>query len=263
MTNKYLMREDAPLDEKTWAAMDRTMVDAAKSVLTGRKILDIEGPYGFGLKAIPLQDCVGDGGVITSEMLSLNLIQTTFSIGKRDLAAYEKDGVYLNLEGLACAATECARLEDALIFQGPTGKDGLMTMEDSGSLDLSSWKAVGKAADDVIQAITSMDQAGFHGPYIMALSPSRFNLLFRRYPQGGTELEHLNDIVGGKVVKAPILESGGILLAMGRQFASIILGADMQVGFIGPVGESLEFTISESLACLVREPGAICVLREK
>ena len=263
MANKYLMREDSPLEEKTWAVLDGTMVEAAKSVLTGRKILDIEGPYGFGLKAIPLQDCIGDGGVIISDMLPLNLIQTTFSVGKRDLAAYERDNLFLNLEEIACAAMECARLEDALIFQGPTGKDGLMTMEDSGSVNLSSWKQVGKAADDIIQSITALDQVGFHGPYCMALSPSRYNLLFRRYPQGGTELEHLQEMVAGGIFKAPILDSGGVILAMGRQFASIILGMDMQVGFIGPVGESLEFTISESLALMVREPGAICVLREK
>jgi hypothetical protein len=35
----------------------------------------------------------------------------------------------------------------------------------------------------------------------------------------------------------------------------------MSVGFIGPVGENLEFSISESLALLVREPKAICVMK--
>jgi hypothetical protein len=35
----------------------------------------------------------------------------------------------------------------------------------------------------------------------------------------------------------------------------------MSVGFVGPVGESLEFTLSESLALLIREPKAICVLK--
>jgi hypothetical protein len=37
----------------------------------------------------------------------------------------------------------------------------------------------------------------------------------------------------------------------------------MTTGFVGPVGDSLEFSISESLALLVREPASICVLREK
>jgi uncharacterized linocin/CFP29 family protein len=63
------------------------------------------------------------------------------------------------------------------------------------------------------------------------------------------------------VFKAPILDSGGILLASGRQYAAIVLGQDMSVGFIGPVGENLEFSISESLALLIRQPKAICALK--
>jgi uncharacterized linocin/CFP29 family protein len=67
------------------------------------------------------------------------------------------------------------------------------------------------------------------------------------------------------VMRGAYLETSalGVLMASGKQFASIILGEDMQVGFIGPVGENLEFTISETLALLVKEPGAICVLKEK
>jgi uncharacterized linocin/CFP29 family protein len=263
MSHRYLLRGDAPLEDKTWDLLDTTMMGAARSFLTGRKMLSLEGPYGFGLKAIPLQDCIGDGGVLSSCVLSIPLIQTSFSLGRRDIAAYESDGLYLNAEVVACAAIDLARLEDAIIFQGSTGKNGLMTLEDSGIFTLSSWNTVGKAADDVIKAITALDDAGFHGPYTMALNPARYNLLFRRYPQGGTELEHIAGMMTEGVFKAPILDSGGLILAAGRQYCTIALGQDMQVGYIGPVAENLEFTISESLALIVREPCSICVLKEK
>ena len=97
----------------------------------------------------------------------------------------------------------------------------------------------------------------------MALAPSRYNLLFRRYPQGGTELEHIGVAVTDGIFKAPGLDSGGVLLASGKQYASIIMGQDMSVGFIGPVGGDLEFSVSETLALMVRQPAAICVLKEK
>ncbi|MDD1679520.1 MAG: bacteriocin family protein [Methanomicrobiales archaeon] len=263
MPHRYLLRGDAPLEEKTWNLLDSTMMGAAKSFLSGRKMLVIEGPYGYSLKAIPLEDCMGDGGVITSCVLPVDLIQTTFSLSRRDLAAYERDGLYLNADVVACAAIDLARLEDAIIFQGSTGKNGLMTVEGSGTYTLSSWNTVGKAADDIIRAITALDEAGFHGPYTMALNPARYNLLLRRYPQGGTELEHIREMATEGVFKAPIIDSGGVILAAGQQYRSLILGQDMRVGFIGPVAENLEFTISESLALLVREPCAICVLKEK
>ena len=67
----------------------------------------------------------------------------------------------------------------------------------------------------------------------------------------------------GGVFKAPVLKTGGVLLATGKQYASIVIGQDMTTGFVGPVGDSLEFSISESLALLVRDPASICVLRER
>ena len=51
-------------------------------------------------------------------------------------------------------------------------------------------------------------------------------------------------------------------LASGRQFATIVIGQDMTVGFTGPADENLEFTVSESLVPFIREPRALCVLKE-
>jgi len=262
MVNKYLAREEAPIGLETWKVLDGAMVEAATSVLAGRRLLHIEGPYGLGLKAVPLQDAKVEAGLIASPIIPVSLIETTFTLGKRDLAAYERDGVLLDTTVVAKAAIECACLEDALVFKGTPGVPGLLTIEGAKALELSPWDEVGTAAADIIKAVTTLDSAGFHGPYCLALAPERYNLLLRLYPRGPfTELEHVRTMVTDGVFKAPILESGGVLLASGRQFASIVLGQDMAVGFIGPVGEKLEFSVSENLALLIRQPRAICVLK--
>ncbi len=263
MVNKYLAREEAPIEPETWKVLDDTMVEAAKGVLTGRRLLHIEGPYGLGLKAVPLQDSEVEEGLIASPIIPLSLIELPFTLGKRDLAAYERDGVSLDTTEVAKAAIECARLEDTLVYNGMQGMPGLLTVEGSNRLELSPWDEVGTAAEDIIKAVTTLDGAGFHGPYSLAMAPDRYNLLLRLYPRGPfTELEHVRTMVTDGVYKAPILDSGGVLLGSGRQYASIVLGQDMTIGFIGPVGEKLEFSISESLALLVRQPQAICVLQE-
>jgi len=51
-------------------------------------------------------------------------------------------------------------------------------------------------------------------------------------------------------------------LASGRQYASIVVGQDMTIGFVGPAGDQIEFTISESLVPRIRQPQAICVLKD-
>jgi uncharacterized linocin/CFP29 family protein len=263
MANKYLAREDAPFGPETWEVLDATMKEAAKSQLVGRRLLHIEGPFGLGLKVVPLQDAEVEPGLVASEVLPVMLIQKAFTLGVRDLASYEREGITLDTSAVAEASIECARLEDDLIFNGKSHMPGLLTAEGSNGMKLSAWDEVGTAANDIIQAATTLDNAGFHGPYCLALAPERYNLLFRLYPRGpSSEMEHVKKMVTDGVFKAPILEGGGVLLASGRQFASIVLGQDMTVGFIGPTGEEIEFSISESLALRVRQPQAICVLKE-
>jgi uncharacterized linocin/CFP29 family protein len=262
MENNYLGREDAPIPPEIWKVLDSTMAEAAKSVLTGRRLLHLEGPYGLGLKAVPLPDGRAENGIVTSGFVPVSLIDKTFRLSKRDLASSEKNGMPVNSSAVATAAIETAMQEDSLIFHGTRGQPGLLSSKGASELKLSSWDAMGKAVEDVISAVTLLDKAGFHGPYSLALAPNRYNLLFRRYPQGGTELEYIEALVTEGVLKAPIMESGGVLMASGRQYAAIVLGQDMSLGFIGPAGsENLEFSLSESIALLVREPKAICVLK--
>lgn len=263
MPNKYLARENAPFGPETWELLDAAMVEAARNQLVGRRLLHVEGPFGLGLKIVPLQDVEVEPGLIATEFLPVMLLHKTFTLGVRDLASYEREGAALDTSPVAEAAIECARLEDELIFNGASLIPGLLTVEGSNEFELSSWDEVGTAAEDIIKALNILDGAGFHGPYSLALAPGRYNLLFRRYPRGNfSEMEHVRTMVTEGVFKAPVLKSGGVLLASGRQFASIVLGQDMAIGFIGPAGEKLEFSISESLVPLIRQPKAICVLRE-
>jgi uncharacterized linocin/CFP29 family protein len=206
MANKYLAREDAPFESTVWETLDTTMKEVAKSQLVGRRVLDTEGPYGLGLKAVPLSDQGIESGMIASQVLPVLFIQKPFTLGTRDIASYERDGLALDTGPVAEAALSCASLEDELIFRGALNMPGLLTVEGSNRVALSSWEEVGMAADNIIQAITHLDNAGFHGPYTLALAPARYNLLLRLYPRGKqSELEHIRTMASKGVFKAPIL----------------------------------------------------------
>jgi uncharacterized linocin/CFP29 family protein len=263
MTNKYLSRGDAPIEEKTWGKLDDIMLQAARSVLAGRRILNIDGPYGLGLKTVALSDPEITSAPVVSPVLPLALIYRGFTMSKRDLAAYEKDGIFLDTKAVAAAAIECAKLEDGLVFNGAKDVPGLLTSKGSSQIKLSSWDEVGTAATDIIKAVTELDNAGYHGPYALALAPYRYNLLLRQYPNGNlNELEHIKTIATEGVVKAPVLENGGVLIASGRQYAVVVIGQDLTVGFTGPVSERLEFSVSSTLVPYIKAPKSICVLKE-
>jgi uncharacterized linocin/CFP29 family protein len=86
MATDYLLRDEAPIGADVWTLLDQTMVGAARSQLSVRRLFEIEGPYGFGLKSIPLDDREVGEGVAISPCLPLAWLTTSFMLGRRDLA---------------------------------------------------------------------------------------------------------------------------------------------------------------------------------
>ena len=114
------------------------MAESAKGVLTGRKLLNIEGPYGLGLKVIPLQDGKEENGIITSNVVPMSLIHKTFTLSKRDLAASERDGMPINTSTVAMTAIDVAMQEDSLIFNGIAGVPGILSSK--GAAEFASFR---------------------------------------------------------------------------------------------------------------------------
>ncbi|MFW6189013.1 MAG: family 1 encapsulin nanocompartment shell protein [Planctomycetota bacterium] len=266
----FLHRDDAPFGDDVWEKIDEAVVGAAKSQLSARRLFHTEGPYGLGLKALPGADVVlteeddMTAAVEGSCVIPLAVVRKTFSLAIRDIAAYQKTGIPFNLRNAAHAAIACAKREDDILFNGSDdlGVAGLLNIGGTESAELGAWEEVGDALETVMCAANVLDDAGFHGPYALALSPDRYNLLFRRYERGPMiEIEHLKSLVTGGIVKAPALENGGMLIASGRQFCTVVLGQDLQAGFIGPADGVYEFDLAESVALRLKHPGSICVLK--
>ena len=118
-------------------------------------------------------DYAVEDGIIGSTAIPLTMIRTEFSLAKRDLAAYERDHLILDTTPVACAAMDAAAKEDRIIL-GLPGIPGLLNAEGAGSLTLTKWDKIGTAADQIIDAVTKLDAAGFHGPYSMALAPAQY-----------------------------------------------------------------------------------------
>jgi uncharacterized linocin/CFP29 family protein len=262
MANHYLGREGAPFGSETWDRLDAAMLGAARGELSGRRLLEIRGPFGLGLKDVPLADEDLGDGLTVGASLPLTLIHRSFSLPVRDLAAFEQEPSALNLGPLVAAALAVARAEDGLIFNGTSRTAGLFTSEGATRVKLSAWSKVGAAQGDLIEAASALDRAGFHGPYCLGLSPGRFNQLLRPLETGVVnELDLVKAVATEGVVKVPALADGAVLIAAGSQFAHLVLGQDMSLGFVGPTGGgALEFTISESLALRVLVPPAVCIV---
>jgi uncharacterized linocin/CFP29 family protein len=262
----YLNRQQAPFPEKVWREIDRAAVAAARDRLTARRFLPVEGPFGVGLTAI---ECGNDevyrqprpveAAAVMSRTQPVPMIRQIFRLSIRRIAAFIENGQPLDLAAAENAAEAVADREEELIYRGEADLQlgGLMTSEGHLEVPAGDWNAIDRALEDVLAAVTRLDEAGHRGPYAMVLEPALYNGLFRLYP--GTDvmqLEHLRGLCTRGIFKAPI--TGGVLID--PRAGTLIVGQDLQSGYVGQDGIHFQLYVSESVVLRLDDPEASCVL---
>jgi uncharacterized linocin/CFP29 family protein len=262
----YLNRGQAPFPASVWQAIDETAAQAARDRLTGRRFLDLEGPFGAGLTTIEVgnddycrQPGPDEAGAVMGRSISLPMLRKSFRLSIRRVAAHIENGQPLDLSPAQDAAEAVADREEEFIYRGqPTfGLSGLMTMEGRREVPGSDWSAPDRALQDVLAAATQLDNSGYRGPYALALSPALYNNLFRLFP--GTDvigLEHLRRLCTAGIYKAAI--DGGVLVD--TRVGVLILGQDLSAGYSSQDGVHYHLYLSESIVLRIDEPEAICVI---
>lgn len=260
----YLNREGAQFSAEVWDRIDEAVVDAAKQLLTGRRFLDVEGPYGVGLTAIEVgeddycrQPAADEAGAVLSRAIALPMLRKGFGLSVRRIEGYLQMGQPLDLRAAEDAAEAVARREEEFVYYGQPdfGIEGLLTAKGRNEVQCEDWNKVEQGLNDVLSAVDLLDDNGFHGPYALALSPAWYNRLFRRYE--GTDmlqLEHLKRLCELGVYKAEI--EGAVLVD--AHVGRIIIGQDLMTGYSANDGIHHQLFASESLVLRVEEPGAIC-----
>ncbi|MHB0876208.1 MAG: family 1 encapsulin nanocompartment shell protein [Anaerolineae bacterium] len=274
----FLMRDDAPLTEQEWQALDDAVVRTARAGLVGRRFIRIYGPLGAGVQAVFVDrlssvvpgvlDTYGEADAAQiapsgRQVIPLPLLYKDFRLFWRDAAAARAQGSPIDVAPTAAAAAMLARAEDNLIFVGDGGQPGLMTVE--GHLTearVNGWAKAGDALATVARARQALVAHGAMGPYALALSPDLYALLWRVHGQmGRLELELVQQVADAGVFQTPALGEGqGVLVSSGLDVLDLAVADDMRVAFLGPSNMNLMFRVFESVALRIRRPEGICVL---
>jgi len=264
----YLNREAAGFSDELWNRIDAAALDAARDLLTARRFLDLEGPFGVGLTSLEIgvesyiseADCEL-AATVGSSAIPVPMLQQPCSLSIRRIEGHLRQGLPLDLRPVEDAAEAVARREEQVIYHGvpKLGLAGLLTAEGRANLACGDWTQVEQALNDVLSAVNRLDANGFRGPYALALSPSRYNTLFRRYEGSNMlQVEHLRRLCEGGLFKAPI--QGAVLID--PRAGDLKVGQDLQVGYASNDGTHFHLFVSESLVFLLSDPGAICTLAE-
>lgn len=262
-----LMRSDAPLTDAQWQLIDATVSDVVGRVVVGRKILDLYGPLGFGAYTVPLYTYKStDGEPVRAKIarqLTMNTLMKEFVITAKDLELMNA-GQPFDTAPVAAAATQLALAEDKLIFSGDAdeGIEGLLNVTGRQKLPLGDWNEEGQALTDVSAAAAKLVSEGFYPPYFVALHPMLHTKLQRVYGRRGIlEIELVEKQATGGVLASPSLPQDKVLIIAAQpQYVDLAVGLDIATGFVETVSLEHRFSIMETLALRVKQPGAICVL---
>ena len=265
----YLNRHQALLPDFIWDEIDEAAAAAARERLTGRRFLDVLGPYGVGLTSIEIgaddycrQTAPDEAGAVISRAIAVPMLRKSFGLSVRRIQGHLQMGLPLEFSPVQDAAEAVARREEEFIYYGSPdfGLEGLLTAKGNHRLSIGDWSAVEQALNDVLAAVNRLDSSGFHGPYALSVSPTLYSTLFRRYE--GTDmlqLEHLKRLCELGVYKADI--EGAVLVD--SHAGRIVVGQDLMAGYSGTDGIHHQLFVSESLVLMLDEAEAICVLGEK
>jgi len=273
---EYLQRDQAPFGPAEWAAIDQTVVRTAQSVLVGRRFINLVGPFGPGIEALPNDMLSGGGGgridllgnaedeqlsIGNRRFLPLPLLYKDFWIHWRDLESSRVLGVPLDTGKAAAASSATAQTEDRLIFDGEPdlGLAGLRTVVGRQELPMANWNSMGAAFSDVVEGVRVLTQAGFTGPYALAVSPRLYADLNRIFDATGVlELEQVEKLARRGVYATAVLpEPGALLVDSGAQNMDLAVGLDLSTAYVESSNLNHHLRVMESLVLRIRRPAAI------
>jgi uncharacterized linocin/CFP29 family protein len=273
----FLQREQAPLSIDQWAALEQTVVRTAQSMLVARRFINLVGPFGAGVESLPNDTLVGGStahldllgnqegqaiGIDRRSFLPLPLLYKDFWVHWRDLESNRQLGIPLDVGKAAAAAAATAQAEDRLVFDGEPTLDlpGLRNVQDRQTLPMSDWGSMGRAFADVVEGVRALTQAGFTGPYALAVSPRLYADLNRIFDDSGVlELEQVEKLARRGVYPTAVLpEPAALLVDSGGQNLDIAVGVDLSTAYVESNNLNHRFRVLESLVLRIRRPGAIC-----
>jgi uncharacterized linocin/CFP29 family protein len=121
----YLSRGQSHLPETIWREIDKAAIEAAREQLTGRRFLDLLGPFGVGLTAIEAgnddycrQPTADEAGAVMGRTISVPMLRRAFRLSVRRVAAYLENAQPLDLTPAQAAAEAVAAREEEFVYRG-------------------------------------------------------------------------------------------------------------------------------------------------
>lgn len=256
----HLRRSLSPVTDAAWAQVDDEATRSLKLYLAGRRMVDVHGPTGWGVDAVPsgiVKALVATGATQLGVRQPVPMIEmrTPFTMSLANLDLADRGNLAIDTDPVIQAARQAARAEDSALFHGVEGAaQGIVPASPYDAIALPpSYDSYPVA---VARAVEVLRVAGIGGPYALALGDAEYTGVAETTEHGGYPvLTHLRSVLGGDVVWAPALTGGVVMSTRGGDF-DLSIGQDFSIGYVGTDGDDVHLYLEESIAFQVFTPEA-------
>ena len=263
----HLRRTLAPIPSAAWKAIEAEARDALKTYLAARKLVDFDGPHGFGYSAVNLgrtTPCNLESSSDAEKRIDASLRQVApllelrvpFELPLRELDDVDRGATDLELAPVVDAARTFARAEDRAVFYGVDGAGMAGMVSGSTHEPVPAPDKPEDLAKSVSTAMARLRSAGVDGPYGLALDSDHYTAMLRATGPGGYPvLQHMRRLLDGPTVWAPALEGALLVSLRGGDF-ELVVGQDISVGYRDHTAETISLYLEETFTFRVKGPEA-------
>lgn len=262
----HLRRHDAPFGAGVWAQLDEEAERALGTYRSMRKLVELEGPYGWEKSAVSLgrvrptraESLRVDGLELQERRVQPLLeLRVPFAVPRAELEAIERGAEDPDLAALIDACRRIARAEDRIVLYGHDDAGVLGMIGDSPHAPVDLPMDFTGSPHAIVEATERLRTAGVEGPYSMVLGPRWYDALARTAGPGGYPiLEHVKRLLSGSIVWSPALDEGGVVLSQRGGDYRLVLGQDAAIGYRGHDAEHVHLFIEESMTFRLLAPEA-------
>jgi uncharacterized linocin/CFP29 family protein len=257
-----LKREIAPITPEAWKEIDQEARRVLTVHLAARRIVDVDGPHGWGLAAVntgvlDLFEAEPQEGVSAGlrKVQPLVELRAGFTLDRMELDSISRGSETPDLDPVARAAEKIALAEDDAVFNGYAAAGIQGVLEASPHPEAPFGKSPEEHMNAVVQARQSLEDAGVGGPYTLALGPRPYAGLLQALEDGDAVFRRVRDVVGGPIVQARALEGGVLVSTRGGDF-SLTIGQDFSIGYVTADRDQVELYLASSFTFRAVSPDA-------
>jgi uncharacterized linocin/CFP29 family protein len=252
-----LHRDLAPISGAAWAQIEEEASRTLKRYLAARKLVDVDGPDGFGRAAVgtghtheikPL--CTGLE-VARREVRPLVELRVPFELTRKAIDDVERGSNDSDWQPLKDAAKTIAFAEDHIVFEGyaEAGIDGIRQVTSNRQVALPG--DVAAYPEAVAAALDELRLAGVNGPYALVLGDEPYTAITGGADDGYPVLKHIERLLDREVIWSPAIKGGVVLTTRGGDF-DLYLGQDLSIGYLAHSAASVTLYLQETLTYITQ-----------